>query len=830
MLKGNRLAHGRVFGAAGLLGIALAVAAPGDLDPEFGDGGLLSLRFSEFGHSATAVAQQTDGKLLIVGLGDVILDNDDDFVVARLGPDGALDTGFGIAGAAVEDYSGFFDIPYAVLQQPDGKIVLAGAVGLDDSASDLGFARFNTDGTLDAAFGSGGWATIDLGGDDEAANCLILQPGGGLVAAGYTNASGMYRPAFVRVTDTGVLDTAFGTAGITLLDFSADSSYADDCAQQSSGKLVSVGRVVSFTGETSLGFARLTADGLPDPSFGAGGLVMLPIEADFEEAFSVVIQPDDSIVTSGFESMPGADHWNAVLRRLNPDGVPDAAFGLGGKSVFDFGSESIFYELVAQTDGVIVTTGYRLTGEFFPDLILARFDATGQLDTGFGIDGVAVADFGAGDVPPYGVGYGLVRQADGKYVAVGNNFNTGSMIVARFDDVAAVPGRVGFTNTFRSAQESDGSVSYTVRRTGGRSGAISVDYATAAGEAEPGADFVSLSGTLSWSDGETDEKTLTIDLIDDSDSERSESFALRLTDPTGGAVLAASEATTQITSTDGPGELLFLYQLFDSAVVGTEGDSGLTVPVLRGFGSEGVISVSYTVLGGGTATEGEDFVMSGTLSWADGDTDSKSITIDYLEDTLVEGTESFRIALDSPTGGATLHDSYRFQDFNIRDNNRGFGFSSPSVSVSEQAASVAVTVVASDPQGAAASIEYSTASGSATSDADFTSTSGTLTWVAGDPERKTIEIPISDDAQDEPAETFTVTLANPTEGFALGTAAITVTIVDNDFTGGGGGGSGGGSGSGGGALAWLELLGLAALAWLGRIQKIRGQCIIDIAV
>jgi uncharacterized delta-60 repeat protein len=584
---------------------------------------------------------------------------------------------------------------------------------------------------------------------------------------------------------------------------------------------VSVGRVVSSTGETSIGFARLTADGIPDPSFDGDGLLILAIEADFEDAFSVVIQPDDSIVTSGFESMPGADHLNAVLRRLNPDGVPDAAFGSGGKSVVDFGSESIFYELVAQTDGTIVTTGYRLTGEFFPDLILARLNAAGHLDTGFGIDGVAVADFGAGGVPPYGVGYGLVRQADNNYVVVGNNFNTGSMIVARFDDFAAVPGRVGFTSTFRSVLESDGSVSYTVRRTGGRSGAISVDYATAAGEAEPGADFVSLFGTLSWNDGETDEKTLTVDLIDDSNSERSEGFALMLTDPTGGAVLAASEATTQITSTDGPGELRFLYQAFDSAVIGTEGDLGLTVPVVRVFGSEGAISVSYTVLGGGTATEGEDFVMSGTLSWADGDNDSKSITVDYLEDTLVEGTESFRIALISPTGGATLHGSYRFQDFNIRDNNRGFGFSSPSVSVSEQDASVAVTVVASDPQGAAASVEYSTASGSATSDVDFTSTSGTLTWVAGDPDRKTIAIPISDDAQDEPDETFTVTLANPTEGFVLGTAVITVTVVDSDSTGGGGGGSGGGSGSG--ALAWLELLGLAALALLGRIRRSGGK-------
>jgi uncharacterized delta-60 repeat protein len=805
--------------AASLLGMGVALAAPGDLDPEFGEGGLLSLKFSEFGHSATAVAQQADGKLLIVGLGDVVLGNDDDFIVARLETGGALDAGFGVSGAAIADYAGFFDVPFAVVQQSDGKVVLAGAVGVSATASDAALARFNTDGTLDATFGDDGWATVDLGGDDEAAFSLVLQPGGQLVAAGYTNAGGVYRSAFVRVTRDGVLDTSFGTAGVTLLDFGTGSeSRVYDFAQQSSGKLVAVGPVLSSASEPGIAIARLSADGIPDPSFDSDGLVTLPIEGNVEEAFSVVIQPDDSILTAGFESAQGGDHWNAVLRRLNPDGVPDDTFGSGGKSIADFGSESIFYALVAQADGTIVTTGYRLTSEFFPDLILARFNAAGRLDAGFGIDGVAVADFGAGAVAPYGVGYDLIRQADDKYVAVGNNFNTGSMIVARFDDGTGAPGRVGFTNVFRSAEESERSISYTVRRTGGRTGAISVAYATSAGGAQPGADFEGISGTLTWNDGEADEKTLTINLIDDSDPEAPETFTLSLTDPTGGALLAASEATSRILSSDGPGQLGFFRELFDAAVVGTEGDLGLTAPVFRRNGSEGAISVSYSarrtsITSYGNATEGEDFVMSGTLSWADGETDSKFITLDYLEDTAAEGWEAFRIELHNATGGATLHSYARFQDCIIRDNDRGFGFGNTSVSVPEDVSTMQVRILRIDPQSGAASVDYSTSSGTATAGADFTATRGTLTWAAGDPATKTIHIPISDDSQDEPDETFTVSLSNPSGGFPLGPNSVTtVMIVDNDPPAESNGGS-----SGGGALAWIELLCLAILGWLGRL-------------
>ena len=84
-----------------------------------------------------------------------------------------------------------------------------------------------------------------------------------------------------------------------------------------------------------------------------------------------------------------------------------------------------------------------------------------------------------------------------------------------------------------------------------------------------------------------------------------------------------------------------------------EGDGSATLTVLRTRGSDGEITVDYSTLSG-TATPNTDFTpVSGTLTFADGETE-KTVTVDILEDTLVEGSERFSFAIDNVNGGATL--------------------------------------------------------------------------------------------------------------------------------------------------------------------------------
>ncbi len=103
--------------------------------------------------------------------------------------------------------------------------------------------------------------------------------------------------------------------------------------------------------------------------------------------------------------------------------------------------------------------------------------------------------------------------------------------------------------------ENGGTVTFTIARTGGKGGIVSVQVATINGSAVGGSDFTAVPlTTLTWADGETAAKTINVAIIDDSLYEgASEAFSFALTNPTGGATIAgATGATIAITDNDPP--------------------------------------------------------------------------------------------------------------------------------------------------------------------------------------------------------------------------------------------------------------------------------------
>jgi uncharacterized delta-60 repeat protein len=759
-----------------LLGVGVAVAAPGDLDPTFNGSGLSSLRIGDVASIATDIVQRSDGKIVLAGVGTLNVDGVDDFIAVQLAEDGTRDATFGTDGVAIADFGGSDDTALAVIQQRDGKLVLAGKTYSSDAAGDIALARFNVNGTLDATFGGDGRITLDLGGDDEYASGLIQQPGGKLVIAGATNATGSERLFLARFNFDGTLDTSFGGGGSTLVDYGGGlHCRAEDLAQQSDGKLVAVG-AVSGPNTTDIAVVRLTANGTLDPLFSGDGMLAVDFNGGREWASSVAIQPDDVIVAAGISGS------NAALVRINGNGTLDGGFGKAGKAVANLGSRSTLYSIVAQTDGKLVATGVRNRNGDGLDLILARFKSDGTLDTTYGVRGVATADFGVGAMSADSLGLALIQQVDGKYVAVGPNYSAGTFSVARFDDNAAYPGRIGLTATSQSVDETTAAVTYVVRRTGGKTGAVSVDFATEAGSAQPGSDFEDTFGTLNWTDGDAGDQRITVNLIDDALSERPENFSLSLSAPTGGAQLAASEATTSVSSQDGPGELRLLWPmtLSDEHYV-PEGIGAITLPVVRLHGSMGTVSVQFHT-NRGSATAGEDFAAkSGTLTWANGDTRAKSITVEILDDAVIEPVERFDVQISGPTGGATIGLGAR-QNVFIQDNEPGTAFIfSSQVTIVDEASGSALLVVSRIGAGVgAASVNFATSSETATAGSDFAAARGTLSWAARDSASKTISLDITNDGVDESDETLSVTLSNPS-GAVLGSNSMaSVIIVDDD--------------------------------------------------
>ena len=103
------------------------------------------------------------------------------------------------------------------------------------------------------------------------------------------------------------------------------------------------------------------------------------------------------------------------------------------------------------------------------------------------------------------------------------------------------------------ALEADGTVTITVTRTGGTTGAVSIDYALVDDSAVGGEDFTDASGTISWADGDGAAKTIVVAILDDEDSETEESFEVELSNPTGGATLGSpSSATVTVFDDDSP--------------------------------------------------------------------------------------------------------------------------------------------------------------------------------------------------------------------------------------------------------------------------------------
>lgn len=225
------------------------------------------------------------------------------------------------------------------------------------------------------------------------------------------------------------------------------------------------------------------------------------------------------------------------------------------------------------------------------------------------------------------------------------------------DNSVAAPasaGSLGLELAEAGAQETAGSLSLRVTRTGGSAGAVSARYATADGTAVAGRDYTATSGTLSWADGDGAAKTVRVPLLDDTEVEAEERFSLSLSEAGGGAALGQATATIRLSSEDqapvNAGKLGFTAASAEAA----ETAGTLSVAVARTGGSGGAVSVKYATADG-SAVAGSDYsAVSGTLSWADGETGSKTIAVPLLDDTAVEGVEQFSLKLSEPGGNAGL--------------------------------------------------------------------------------------------------------------------------------------------------------------------------------
>jgi uncharacterized delta-60 repeat protein len=158
----------------------------GDLDPTFGGSGIVT---TAIGNSAgaNALVLQPDGKLVAAGFAN---GGSGGFALVRYTEDGDLDPTFGGGEVVATNLAGGSAWATALVLQPDGKLVAAGAfdhsanLGLGPEAIDFALVRYDANGNLDPTFGTGGVVTTSITGGSDFAKALVLQPDGKLLAAG----------------------------------------------------------------------------------------------------------------------------------------------------------------------------------------------------------------------------------------------------------------------------------------------------------------------------------------------------------------------------------------------------------------------------------------------------------------------------------------------------------------------------------------------------------------------------------------------------------------------------------------------------------------------
>jgi uncharacterized delta-60 repeat protein len=307
----------------------------GQLDPEFGGGGMLTV--DPFLGAAVDLAVQANGRILIAG---------PDFDVARLQSTGIHDLPFngGYANADWDDTEST-----ALALQNDGKPVLAGSRQNANGTATFALARFTANGVLDDDFGNGGLVVTGIGLSSIARD-VTTQPDGKLIVAGGATDS-LSDPvavdfALARYNPDGSLDMSFGDEGRVTTDFgSADQAWA--VLLQPDGKIVAAG----VSANQGMAFARYLPNGAPDNSFSGDGRQLLQISGSDVvrglalDGSTLVAAVCDDTVEAG------------LVVRLTAAGAPDTSFNGNGRAPFSFASVQCPLA-VAVANGRIAAAGY----------------------------------------------------------------------------------------------------------------------------------------------------------------------------------------------------------------------------------------------------------------------------------------------------------------------------------------------------------------------------------------------------------------------------------------------------------------------------------------
>ena len=364
-------------------------AQPGALDPDFNGGQPVVLGPGTQHDVVYKVIALPDTTTLFCGttrIGGVMR-----AIVGHLLEDGTLDTNWGSSGYTTIP-AGDASYAYDMALEQNGNIVVAGHAVVGGQ-SDVMVARLLPDGTLDTLFSGDGIALHAASAADDVAESVLIDGGKIIIGGSIKPQVGFVfkHSLFMRLANDGSLDVSFGTGGQTMFSVGSVTDQINDIALLSDFTIVGVG--YWNTGSQDRGMMlKIDANGQPDAAFGTNGVKTAIVGAVGSKGYGVVAEGSSFVVTGYRENTD----YDVFLAKFTTTGAPVTSFGTNGYTVIDNAPNDVGLG-VAITGNGYVTTG--TTGQFMGgarDLFTTRYDASGMVDLTFGTNGSVITSTAPG--------------------------------------------------------------------------------------------------------------------------------------------------------------------------------------------------------------------------------------------------------------------------------------------------------------------------------------------------------------------------------------------------------------------------------------------------
>lgn len=422
---------------------------PGDLDTTFGTGGIVLTDVpGTLIDRGNGVVIQSDGKIVVAGTADVNLSTDSKFLVIRYNTDGSLDSSFGTGGIVTTSFTGDGTKGRAIAIDSNNRIVV---VGITETNANFAIVRYGSDGLTDASFGIGGQVITDLlpASNIDNAYAVAIDSSDRIVVAGDVDLGGGKDFVIARYLENGNLDTTgFGNPnGYIITDFGGGEDSAWSLIIRSDGTILA-GGYAEMSGVYNFAMALYNTNGTLDTTFGGGDGKVETLFGSGDFGTTMAVQSDGKIILGGYATLSGVNR--STIARYTSDGILDTTFGTNsGYTPNTLGSQSLGYGLaVDATDKIVFGGNVVVSGN--NDFLMARYTANGVLDTSFGTNGSVATSVGTAPTPSATATSIVIQPSDGKIVAAGYaTMSGGSEVVAliRYIGDGAGPSPPGPTPT-----------------------------------------------------------------------------------------------------------------------------------------------------------------------------------------------------------------------------------------------------------------------------------------------------------------------------------------------------------------------------------------------